>query len=60
MPTQIGLANADHANVIDNVLARQNHWREVNDATEHARLHSALRDLKGTSQGRTIDNTLLL
>ena len=48
MPTQIGLANADHANVIDNVLARQNHWREVNDATEHARLHSALRDLKGT------------
>ena len=46
--TQIGLANIDNPNVVDNILARQNHWREVNDRAEHARLHSALLDLKGT------------
>ena len=52
MRTRIGLGNADNPNVIDNILARQNHWREVNDRTEHACLHSALRDLKGIRGGQ--------
>ena len=50
--TQIGLGNVDNPNVVENILARQNHWREVNDRAEHARLHSALRDLKGSTTRR--------
>jgi hypothetical protein len=46
---QIGGGNVDNAIVVKNVLARQNHWREVNDRAEHARLHLALQDLKGSS-----------
>jgi hypothetical protein len=44
---QIGLASVGDANVVQNVLDRQNHWREVNDRQEHARLHLALLALKG-------------
>ena len=44
---RIGLANAGNANVVQNVLERQNHWQEVNDRQEHARLHRALLALKG-------------
>jgi hypothetical protein len=44
---RIGLANAGNANVVQNVLERQNHWQEVNDRQEHARLHCALLALKG-------------
>jgi hypothetical protein len=44
---QIGLANAGNANVVQNVLERQNHWQEVNDRQKHARLHRALLALKG-------------
>jgi hypothetical protein len=43
---QTGLANAGNANVVQNVLEQQNHWREVNDRQEHARLHRALLALK--------------
>ena len=49
---QIGLGNVDNPIVVKNVLARQNHWREVNDRAEHARLHLALRDLEGSSTRR--------
>jgi hypothetical protein len=44
---QIGLANAGNANVVQNVMERQNHWREVNDRQEHTRLHRALLASKG-------------
>ena len=44
---RIGLANAGNANVVQNVLERQNHWQEVNDRQEHARLNCALLALKG-------------
>jgi hypothetical protein len=47
MHAAIGLGNQGNLNVVENMLARQNHWREVNDRAEHARLYSALRDLKG-------------
>jgi hypothetical protein len=49
---QIGLGNVDNPNVVENILARQNHWREVNDKAEHARLHSASRGLKGSTSRR--------
>jgi hypothetical protein len=49
---QIGLGNIDNPIVVKNVLARQNHWREVNDRAEHARLHLELRDLKGSRTSR--------
>ena len=44
---KIGLANAGNTNVVQNVLERQNHWPEVKDRQEHARLHCALLALKG-------------
>jgi hypothetical protein len=44
---QIGLANAGNANVVQNVLEQQNHWRLVNDRQGHTRLHCALLALKG-------------
>ena len=49
---QIGLGNVNNPIVVKNVLERQNHWREINDRAEHARLHSALQDLKGSSTSR--------
>ncbi len=49
---QINLGNIDNPIVVKNVLARQNRWHEVNDRAEHARLHLALRDLKGSSTRR--------
>jgi hypothetical protein len=49
---QIDLGNIDNPIVVKNVLARQNHKREVNDRAEHARLRLALRDLKGSSTRR--------
>jgi hypothetical protein len=48
--TQIGLGNVDNPMVVENILARQNHWRELNDRVEHARLRSALQDLKGNKR----------
>ena len=47
MYAAIGLGNQGNLNVVENMLARQNHWREVNDRAEHARLYVALRDLNG-------------
>ena len=47
MHAAIGLGNQGNLNVVKNMLARQNHWCEVNDKAEHARLYMALRDLKG-------------
>jgi hypothetical protein len=44
---QIGLANADNANIVQNVLEQQNYRREGKVRQEHARLHCALLALKG-------------
>ena len=47
MHAAVGLGNQGNLNVVENMLARQNHWREVDDRAEHARLYMALRDVKG-------------
>ena len=44
---RIGLANSDNEFVQQHMLARQNHWRGLNNKHEHAQLHSALLQLKG-------------
>jgi hypothetical protein len=44
---QIGLANANNDNIVQHILGRQTHWRELNDRKEHARLHKALITIKG-------------
>jgi hypothetical protein len=44
---RIGLANADNEFVQQHMVARQTHWRGLNDRNEHARLHSALLRSKG-------------
>ena len=44
---RIGLANTDNEFVQQHMVARQTHWRGLNDRNEHARLHSALLRSKG-------------
>ena len=49
MHAAVGLGNQGNSSIVENMLARQSHWREVNDRMEHTarRLHMVLRDLKG-------------
>ena len=48
----IGLDNTDNRDVVNNMLSRQNHWRDINDREEHARLLSALIKLHGVRRQR--------
>ena len=43
----IGLRNAGNEFVVQHILARQDNWKELNDRYEHARLHAALKRMKG-------------
>ena len=38
----IGIANAENEFVIQNMIARQENWRDLSDTDEHGRLHAAL------------------
>ena len=43
----IGLGNAGNEFVVQHMLSRQDNWKELNDRYEHARLHAALKRVKG-------------
>ena len=43
----IGLGNGANEFVVQHMLARQDNWKGLNDQYEHARLHAALKRVKG-------------
>ena len=43
----IGLGNGANEFVVQHMLVRQDNWKGLNDQYEHARLHAALKRVKG-------------
>ena len=43
----IGIANEENEFVIQNMIARQENWRDLSDTDEHGRLHAALMQVMG-------------
>ena len=43
----IGIANAENESFAQNMIARQENWRDLSNTDEHGRLHAALMRVMG-------------